>query len=259
MQRNGGRLEAGPKISIITAVFNNAGVVDEAIDSVLGQSYPNLEYIVVDGGSTDGTAEKIQAHSGIHQFVSEPDRGLYDAINKGISLSTGDYVGLVHSDDRLAGPRVLASVAAALQERATDTLFGDVVFVDKKDRVVRIYRGRNFRTSDFARGMMPPHPTFYAKRELFSRFGGYDLRWRIASDFELTMRFLLVHGVSSQYLPLEMVRMRMGGASTRGLRSNITINREILEACRFHGVPTNYMKIYSKYLSKIWQFLPRGR
>lgn len=243
-----------PKISLITVVYNNAQTIGATLRSVEQQTYSNREYIVIDGGSTDGTLRILQDSSVIDVLVSEPDLGTYDALNKGIAAATGDIVGLIHSDDEFASSEILTSVAKAFQEDI-DSVIGDIVFVNQSDKVIRWYRAANFEPRDFARGMMPPHPSFYARRDLFSKYGNYDLRYRIAADFELMMRFLLIHKVGFRYLPLTMVRMRPGGASTRGLMSNITINREIRDACKRHKVPTSYLRIYSKYFAKIWQFI----
>lgn len=245
---------APPKISVVTAVFNGAATIRNTIQSVQLQSYRNIEYIVVDGGSTDDTVSMVRNSERVDCWVSRPDRGLYDALNEGIRLSSGDLIGVLHADDRLADSSVLARIAAHWLESQTDAVLCNVAFTDSRGRVVREFSAEGFRPEWFSWGMMPPHTGFYAKRSLFSKFGDYSLRWRIAADFELMMRYLMLNQISYTKLPYTVVLMSTGGMSTRSWRSNVQINREIRDACRIHNVPTSYAKIYMKYFRKIWQY-----
>lgn len=244
------------RISVVTVVRNNALQIGDAIESVLSQDYADLEYIVVDGASTDGTIERIKGYPRIHRWISEKDRGMYDALNKGIALASGELIGFLHSDDILSDSGAISRIAARFSASNADCVIGDVAFRNSAGRIYRHYSARGFRNWHFRLGMMPPHPGFYVRRELYERLGGYSTQWRIAGDFELLLRFLLKNGVSWAHLPSVIVTMRPGGLSTQGPGSNVLLNREILEICRMHGVTTNRFLVYSKYLWKIWQFLP---
>ena len=248
------------KISIITVVRNQRGAIEDCLKSVLAQTYENVEYIVIDGASTDGTLEVIQKYKDrIAKIVSGKDAGPYDAMNKGIRLATGDIVGILNSDDFYAGPHVLEKVAAQFLRDDTEAMFADLVYVkpDSLDQVVRFYSGAGYTPDRFACGWMPPHPTFFVRRELYERYGLFRTDYRIAADFELMARFLARYKVRHVYLPEVIVRMRTGGISTRSLKSNWILNREILRACAENGIPTNLLKVYSKYFRKIGQLFER--
>lgn len=248
------------KVSIITIVYNNAATIGDTIDSVLSQTYPDIEYIIVDGKSTDGTVDIIESYgSRITKFVSEKDRGLYDAMNKGIKMATGDVVGILHSDDLFKNNHVIETVAAAFKSVNTDSVFGDVVYVkrDNPEKVVRYYRSKNFKLNDFKKGMMPGHTSFFVKRVLFDKYGLYNTSYKISADFDLLLRYLYVHGISYHYIPQVLIIMRMGGVSTQGIRSVILMNKENLQICRENKVKTNLLRIYSKYFHKIFQFVQR--
>jgi glycosyltransferase involved in cell wall biosynthesis len=248
------------KISIITVVFNNAATIADCINSVASQTYSNIEHIVVDGASSDGTQAIVEMNRDkISKYISEPDNGIYDAMNKGIRLATGDVLGILNSDDFYAGPHVIEKVVALFQESGAAALFADLVYVrpGNLDQTVRYYSGAGFTPDKFAWGWMPPHPTFFVRRELYERYGLFRTDYKIAADFELTARFLARHKVLFAYLPEVIVRMRTGGISTRNLRSNWILNGEILRACAINGINTNYFKVYSKYFSKVMQLLKR--
>lgn len=248
------------KISVITVSFNSGATIEATIKSVAYQNYPNIEYIVVDGLSSDDTLEIVNKYSHvITKVISEKDTGIYDAMNKGISLASGDIVGILNSDDVYAGPQVLEKVVASFQECGVDALFADLVYVRPHNlgRVVRYFSGAGFSPDKFAWGWMPPHPTFFVRRELYERYGSFRTDYKIAADYELTARFLARHKVRYTYLPEVLVRMRTGGASTRNLQSNWILNREILRACSDNGISTNIMKVYSKYFRKVMQLFAR--
>jgi glycosyltransferase involved in cell wall biosynthesis len=249
------------RISVITACHNSASVLETALASVAAQRHPDIEHIVVDGASTDGTAARMRQWAGTDDrrlhWVSEPDRGLYDALNKGIRMSTGKIVGLLHADDMFAADDVLARVAVAFDDPAVQCVFGDVRFVREPDlgRTVRYYCARAFRPWMLRFGFMPPHPSFFARRELFDRFGLYETDYRIAADYELLVRLFWRHRVRYRYLGFTVTRMRLGGVSTRSWHSNLVLNREIVRGCRANGMWTALPLLTFKYLFKVFEFV----
>ena len=246
------------KVSIITACFNSARTVDAALNSVASQSYPLIEHIVVDGGSNDGTLDVIAKYGGrVSKVIHGPDRGIYDALNKGIANSTGDIVAFLHSDDVYAGPRVVEDVVQRMSQEFLDALYGDVAFVrgDEFDRVIRVYSSRHFRPSRIAWGWMPAHPALFLSRALFQKYGPFKIDYAIAGDFEFVARIFARPTFRYSYVPKILLKMRMGGSSTKGLRSTLLLNREVLRACRENGIHSNYLKILSKYPLKALEFV----
>ena len=278
------------KISLITACYNSAGTIRTAIESVLAQKGVEIEYIVVDGGSKDGTVDIIKEYSTRStcstwfKYISERDRGMYDAINKGIKMATGDVVGILNADDVLASDDTLAHVAACFSHNRlrqgyggqeehknrkgdgdgrVEAVYADIRFVREGATVeelrgaktVRYCSAAKWRPWMFRFAAMAPHPSFYVRRECFDKLGGYSLDYRICSDFELELRFLGIAKLKAAYLPECVVVMRMGGASTAGWRSNVETNREDLRALRANGVWSCLPLIYLKYLFKIWGFV----
>ena len=247
-------------ISIITVVRNGEATIAQCMTSVLCQTHQPFEYVIIDGNSSDRTLDIVQKHRcAAVQVVSEPDQGIYDAMNKGIQLVTGDIVGILNSDDFYSGPLVLERVAARFIESGADAMFADLVYVkpDNPEKVVRYYSGAGFTPDKFAWGWMPPHPTFFVRREVYERYGLFLTDYKIAADYELTARFLARHKLSFTYLPEVIVSMRTGGVSTSSLKSNWILNREILRACAENGISTNLVKIYSKYFRKVMQLIKR--
>ena len=254
------------KVTIITACYNSAGTIRTAIESVLAQKGVEIDYIVVDGGSKDGTVEVIKTYeprfNGRMRWISEPDKGMYDAINKGIKMAMGDIVGILNADDVLASNDTLAHIAAAFKP-GIDALYADIRFVHTGDSVETMRTAKTVRYCSAAKwkpwmfrfAAMVPHPSFYVRRECFVRLGGYSLDYRICADFELELRYLYLAKLKAVYLPECVVVMRMGGASTAGWRSNVEINREDLRALRSHGIWSCLPLIYLKYLFKIWGFV----
>ena len=227
------------KISVVTVTWNSAATVADTLASVNAQTHPDVEQIIVDGGSTDATLAIVQAEGKrVATVVSERDKGIYDAMNKGLKLACGDVIGLLNSDDFLASPEVLATIAEAFADPAVDVVYGDLCYVRQNhtSQIVRYWRSGPFRPGSFARGWAPPHPTLYVRRELYDRFGGFDIAYSLAADFELMVRLLEVHRVRTRYLPQVLVRMRMGGASNNSLRNVVRGNREIWRALHHHGL-----------------------
>ena len=250
-----------PKISVVTVVHNNAATIEDTILSVAAQTHPRLEHIVIDGASTDGTLDVIQKYTDKLAVVrSEPDRGMYDAMNKGLALATGDVIGFLNADDVYADSRVLEEIVHAMETQNVDACYGDLVYVDRMNsrKVVRYWKSQTYQDGLFEKGWMPAHPTFYARRRIYEQYGGYDIAYRRQSDFELTMRFLAVHKVKSAYIPRVLVRMRSGGAS-RGLLHILEGNIEAYRACRQHSLKVTPLFIARKILSRVPQFFRRPR
>jgi glycosyltransferase involved in cell wall biosynthesis len=246
--------------SIITATYNSGATIANCLASVNSQDVP-IEHIIIDGVSSDNTLEIVRKISPHARILSEPDQGIYDAMNKGIRLATGDIIGILNSDDFYAGPQALENVLACFQVSGADSLFADLVYVrpDNLNRVVRYYSGAGFTPNMFAWGWMPPHPTFFVRREVYKRYGLFSTDYKIAADYEMTTRLLARHKVSYTYMPEVIVRMRTGGVSTRSLKSNLILNREILRACAENDIKTNYFKVYSKYFTKLFQLVCRPK
>lgn len=244
------------KISIITVVRNNKETIQSAINSVLSQTYNNIEYIIIDGGSTDGTVDIIKEYQDkVSVFISEPDKGIYDAMNKGIALSSGDVIGILNSDDFYIDEFVIDKVAKEL-ERNIDCLYADLVYVrsENLNKVVRYYDSSRFTPLKFAYGWMPAHPTFFVKKDIYNKYGVFRTDLKIAADFDLMVRFLYTNKLTYSYIQEPIVKMRIGGVSTS--LSSIWINNiEVLRVCKDNGVKTNIFKILSRYPAKILELL----
>ncbi|MDD2384932.1 MAG: glycosyltransferase family 2 protein [Sulfurospirillaceae bacterium] len=241
------------KISIITVVWNNAQTIKDAIDSVLGQTYKNIEYIIIDGASTDGTVEIVQSYGDkISKFVSEPDNGLYDAMNKGLALASGDIVGILNSDDFYMDECVIEKVINVLKANNVDSIFADLVYVKANDleKTVRYYDSSTCFPANFKKAMYPAHPTFFVKREIYEKYGYFKTDYKIAADFDLMARFLYTYKISYAYLPEAIIKMRVGGVST-SLKSLYINTLEQLRVCRENGIKTNIWLILLKYPSKL--------
>ena len=244
-------------ISIITATYNSGATVRDTIESVLRQTYDDIEYIVVDGASKDNTMDIIREYeprfNGRMRYVSEPDKGLYDAMNKGIAMATGDVVGILNSDDFYTSNDILSQVAEALSQNPdTDAVYGDIHFVNDDDlnKCVRYYTSKHFRRWQMRLGFIPAHPSFYCRRELYRKYGVFDDSYRVAADFELLLRFIFVHRIKTMYLPLDFVTMRTGGVSTSGFRSYRNGCREHLRAYKNNGVYSNLFFESLRYIYK---------
>ena len=248
------------KISIVTVCYNSAATIADTLRSVAAQTHPEVEHIVVDGGSTDDTLEIIARHRDrIAQLVSEPDRGVYDAMNKGIALACGEVLAFLNADDVYADAAVLAEIAAVFADAAVDACYGDLVYVDSEQgrRIVRYWKSRPFVRGLFARGWVPAHPTFFARTRLLREASGFDLRYRFVADFELMLRLLEVHAARSRYVPRVMVRMRLGGMTNRHWRNVWAQNVEIWQACRRNGIARTPLPVLRKLWSRLAQFFIR--
>lgn len=245
-------------ISIITAVFNRSSTIVKAVKSVQQQTHPEVEHVVIDGASTDGTLQLL--HECLHDdaiLVSELDCGMYDAINKGIVRSSGEIIGLMHSDDVYANKHVLADVADIFADPEIDAVYGDVAFFrpSTPGKLVRRYRSDLFNPERLAWGWVPAHTALFLRRRVFEQYGFYKINYKIASDYEFMARIFRSKVIRSKYLPNVLVHMRIGGVSTGGWRNTVLLNQEVLRACRENGIKTNMLKILSKYPLKIMEFL----
>jgi len=247
------------KISIVTVCFNSQATIRDTIESVVNQTYPDIEYIIVDGASTDGTLSIIDEYKDrISTVVSEPDRGIYDAMNKGVALATGDFIGILNSDDIFVDNTVIEKLVQFLQKNpGLDGSYGDLVFVKRNDIniITRTYSSKIFSPGKIRFGIMCPHPTFYAKKELFDEIGSYDISFPIAADFDLIARFI-TRGAKFGRLSLVMVKMREGGVSTSGFFQRIAQNFELVRACKKNGIYTNILMIAMKVPYKLFGYFP---
>lgn len=227
------------KISVITAVYNRVGLIAQAVRSVQAQSWNSVEHVVIDGASTDGTLDVLQSCVNEQTvWMSEPDTGIYDALNKGLARTTGDVVGLMHSDDFFSDEHVLARVAAAFGDPSVDAVYGDLDYVAKDDtsRIIRRWRSSDYQPVKLARGWMPPHPTLYLRRRVIEQWGGYDTRYRIAADYDAILRYFGQGQITAAYIPHVLVKMRVGGESNRSLSRIWRKTSEDYTALRRNGV-----------------------
>jgi glycosyltransferase involved in cell wall biosynthesis len=249
------------KISIITVSYNSSSTIRDTFESVLIQNYQDIEYIVIDGNSKDNTVDIIKEYEpqfkGKIKWISEPDKGLYDAMNKGIRMASGDVVGIINSDDFYHKNDVISQVAEAFGDKNIQAVIGDVRFVkdNNLDKTVRYYSSKNFKPSLFRFGFMPAHPTFFTYKSYFDKYGYYKTDYKIAADYELLIRFLHKHKLNYKYLHLDFMKMRVGGVSTSSFKSNIISNKEIVRACRENGIYTNFPILVFKYFIKIWEVI----
>lgn len=243
------------KISLITACFNSDKHLEQTLQSVADQTYGDIEHILVDGGSTDKTVDIIKSFPHVANWVSEKDKGIYDALNKGISMATGDVIGFIHSDDYLLNSTVIEEIAQTFDDNPKASgVYGDIVFVNNDGKTIRYYSSKNWSIKKMAIGKMPAHPSFFARKRVYD-VHPFNLNYRIAADFDQMLRVGLDESFPIVYAPITTTAMRMGGASTDGIKSNVRINKEILTICKANGIKTNYLKIYSKYPSRLLEFL----
>ncbi len=244
------------KVSIITIAYNSQNSIPDTIDSVLSQTYPDIEYIVVDGKSKDMTVDIVKSYGDkVHKFISEPDKGIYDALNKGVALATGDVVGFLHSDDIFGSNDIIEKVVALFQEKKTDSIYGDLQYVYKNDtsRVFRYWEAGGYSLRKLKMGWMPPHPTFYVKKSAYEAYGTFNTSFKIAADYDNMLRLLGKHKITTAYLPVVMVKMRVGGASNRSIKNIIRKSSEDMHAIRVNRFGNVFTLIF-KNLRKLGQF-----
>lgn len=244
------------KISVITVCYNSASTLRDTLESVLKQNYPDIEHIIVDGKSTDGTIELIRQYETLYQgklkWISEQDAGIYDAMNKGISLATGDVIGFLNADDYYQDNFVLRDITQVFEQNNTiDAVHGNLHYINSNCKVVRSWRGKEYRLRAFQRGWMPAHPTFYCKRKCFKQFGSFDTSISSAADFELMLRFIEKGHILTQYIDRNMVFMRMGGRSTAGINAVFRNTGENQEAFRKNGIFCPWHYPVSRFLYKL--------
>lgn len=248
------------KISLITTTYNSAETLRSTFDSVLAQTHTNIEYLVIDGASKDKTVDIIKEYEpkfcGRMRWISEPDKGLYDAMNKGITMATGDVVGILNSDDFFTTIDILKQVADAFTQDI-DAVYGDIHFVRPADlnKCVRYYSSRNFRPWALRFGYMPAHPSFYARKAVFEKNGIYSLNYRLAADYEMMVRLLYKAKIRYRYLPIDMVTMRTGGVSTKNIKNRLQLTVEDAKACRQNGMYSNFLMCSCKYITKWLEFI----
>ncbi len=245
------------KISIITTTFNSATYLEDCIKSVLKQDYKDIEYIIIDGKSTDDTIKIAnQYKSEINILISEPDNGIYDALNKGVALATGEVIGIMHSDDFFADETILNKVSTLFKQTNTDVLYGNLDYVNRGNpkKIIRKWRSKKYKENLFSWGWMPAHPTFYAKRDLFVKFGNYNLQYKSAADYDLMLRFVHKHKCKTAFLPVTMVKMRVGGVSNKSFYNRLNANREDKKAMKINGIKYPIFAIFLKPLRKITQY-----
>ena len=247
------------KISIITATFNSGATVAQTLQSVQRQEYDNKEHIIVDGLSTDKTLEIVTGFAHVAKLIREKDGGIYDAMNKGILASTGEIVGILNSDDVYANNKVLAKVKSTFEDPKVEACYADLQYVHHQDmnKVVRIWKSGKLRARSFYWGWMPPHPTFFVRREVYDRVGLFNTSLKSAADYEMMLRILVKHKFKAQYIPEVLVKMRMGGMSNASLLNRVRANREDRLAWKINGLRPYFFTLYVKPIRKISQFLIR--
>lgn len=249
------------KVSIITIAFNSAETIEDTIQSVIAQDYDNIEYIIIDGGSNDDTLNIIEKYKdSIHKVISEPDKGIYDAMNKGVNNASGDLIGILNSDDFYAHSDVISKVVSKITEANTDSIYADLVYVDRNNtnEVTRKWISGSYEDGMFLKGWMPPHPTFFLKKICYDKYGTYTLKLKSAADYELMLRMLHKHKISTTYLPQIITKMRVGGESNVSIKNRIRANKEDAEAWRMNGLKPGAFTRFKKPLSKVKQFLKKS-
>ena len=246
-----------PRITIITVTYNSEKTLADTLESVKQQDYTNFEHIIIDGLSTDNTINIIKSYPHVTKWISEKDAGLYEAMNKGLQMATGDVIGILNSDDFYAHEKVLSKIAKCFIEKKSDTVYSDLQYVqpENKNKVVRYWRSGSFKPSKFYYGWMPPHPTFFAKREVYKTAGMFNLSLKSSADYEMMLRILLKYNYSAGYVPEVLVKMRAGGMSNSCLKNRVRANNEDKEAWKLNDLKPNMFTLYFKPLRKIFQYI----
>ncbi len=245
-----------PLVTIITVSFNSEKTIRKTIESVKYQTYNNIEYIVVDGKSSDNSLQIINEYSFINTVISEKDSGIYDAMNKGLTASKGDIIAFLNSDDHYFDEHVVQKVCNIFLKYHVDTVFGDVGYFSSKNnkKLFRRYSSKFFSSGVLKKGLMPAHPTLFIKKEIFDYYGKFDASYKIAGDFDLIVRIFKHNALRYYYLEEILVMMQSGGVSTQGFKSTITLNKEIMLSCRKNGIKTSWITLLSRYPYKLTEF-----
>lgn len=250
------------KISIITITYNSAATVEDTIKSVVSQDFPDIEYLIIDGLSKDNTISIVNNYTRhIDKIISEKDKGLYDALNKGIQNATGDVVGMLHSDDVYADNQVISKIARQFaMDPEVEGVYADLVFVDRNDtnKVLRTWKAGNYEPGSFVKGWMPPHPTFFVKKSVYDRLGGFNLDLKLSADYELMLRLIHKNNIKISYLPETIVKMRMGGISNTSFFVKLKANMEDKLAWQLNDLKPGLFTTFRKPLKKIMQYLKKG-
>jgi glycosyltransferase involved in cell wall biosynthesis len=246
------------KISVITVAYNSVKTIQSTLESVLGQAHQDVEHILVDGNSTDGTQALIRSYERENlRWISEPDQGIYDAMNKGLQIATGEIIGFLNADDFYKDANVLTQVASTFQQWQVDSVYSDLAYVDEEDttKIIRFWKSGPYKPGSFLLGWMPPHPTFFAKRAIYQQYEGFDVRLKSAADYELMLRFIHKHQISIAYIPQVLVMMRTGGISNRNVLNRLKANTEDRRAWQMNNLHPYPFTLLLKPLRKIEQFL----
>lgn len=248
------------KVSIITITYNSAKTLEQTILSVVNQTYRDIEYIIVDGLSTDNTLKIAAKHKDrISKIVSEKDNGLYDALNKGIAMATGDIIGIIHSDDFYINNNVIEHYVNTFESGNYDAVYADLYYVDREDvnKITRTWKSGTLNKSSFVNGWMPPHPTFFVKRSVYQQYGMFNASFKNSADYELMLRFIEKYKVKTGYLPEFTIKMRVGGVSNSSVQNRVNANKEDRQAWEINGLKSRFYTLYLKPFRKIVQFLKK--
>jgi glycosyltransferase involved in cell wall biosynthesis len=245
------------KISIVTATYNSAATVKDTLSSIQRQDHPDIEHIIIDGGSKDNTLDLVSGFPHIAKVISEKDKGIYDAMNKGIATATGEVIGILNSDDIYTDTTVLSTVEEVFRDPKVMTCYADLQYVHPTDlnRTIRTWKSGPFKRKNFYNGWMPPHPTFFVRSKVYDAVGLFNLNLRSAADYEIMLRILLKHGLTSQYIPRVIVKMRAGGVSNASFGNRIRANKEDRLAWKLNGLQPHFFTLYMKPIRKITQFI----
>jgi glycosyltransferase involved in cell wall biosynthesis len=245
------------KVSIITACYNSANTIIDCISTVNNQTYQNIEHIIIDGGSTDGTVEYLKQSKLVNQIISERDHGIYDALNKGIQIATGDVIGFLHSDDMLASSDIITKIVALFQKTKADGVYGNLVFVNAENKIVRTWIRNPFKRENVKYGWMPPHPTLFLRKEVYTKHGLFDISFKTAGDYDFMLRVMLDKKINLVYLPEVITKMRMGGVSTGNVKQLLLKSKEDIRALRKNGFLFPLLIVGIKIGRKLPQLLKR--
>lgn len=247
------------KITLITATYNSYPNIQDTVKCIREQTYENIEFIVIDGKSEDQTINVVKESSAVSQYISEPDKGIYDALNKGIKMATGDVIGFVHSDDLLASPDIIEKISNLFEEEDIDGVYGDLLYVDKEDtnKIIRYWKSKAYKPDLLRKGWMPAHPTLFLKKDVYKKHGCFNLNYKIAADYDFMLRVLQDETLSYAYLPKIIMKMRVGGASNRSLKNIIQKSTEDYKAIRKNKIGFAPLVLILKNISKLPQFFKK--